>query len=163
MIADPTTHMVLWMGEAEEHGQPSFLALRLKAEGRRIAEAEEVIRRQQGRPPFADPKSFAFDAGLTATLPAAARSPRARMEAAVRAYYASLSGKPAPRFAADCARTENGVATTSGDYGPAKIATGCGEQIRLGLFRDIESVRGLSFPVADEARGADRGDGNARL
>jgi hypothetical protein len=144
VVTDPASGTAVWMGEIAEHGQPSFLAFRLKAQGRSIAEAEQVIRRQQGRPPFADPATFAFDAGLTATLPAKARLPRARMEAIVRSYYSAVGGKgAAPRFAPDCARTENGVT----------VAQDCATPFRLGLFGDVEGVRGLSLPVVDADRG----------
>jgi hypothetical protein len=144
IVTDPVSGNAVWMGEIAEHGQPSFLAFRLKADGRSIAEAEQVIRRQQGRPPFADPAAFAFDAGLTSTLPAKARLPRGRLEAIVRSYYGAIGGKAAaPRFAPDCARTENGVAG----------AQGCATPFRLGMFGDVEGVRGLSVPVVDVERG----------
>ena len=147
VVSDPVSGTAVWMGEIEEHGQPSFLAFRLKADGHSIKEVEQVIRRQQGRPPFADPAAFVFDAGLSTALPAATRLPRSRLEAIVRAYYAAMGGKAAaPRFATDCARTENGVALPVG-------GTDCATPFRLGLFRDVEGVRGLSLPVVDQERG----------
>ncbi|MGI4880742.1 MAG: hypothetical protein ACRYG4_25030 [Janthinobacterium lividum] len=155
VIADPVTSNVVWMGEIEEHGQPAYLALRLAASGRRIAEAEEVIRRKEGRPPFADPQAFVVDARLTSPLPAGSRIPRARIEALVKSYYTAAAGGRvvALRFAADCARTENGVTATGGDPGPAQTAAACAAQFRSGSFGDVENVRGLSVPVVDEARG----------
>jgi len=125
VLADAAAGEVVWMGAIEEHGQPSFLALRLKAAGNRIAEGEAVIRRKEGRPPFADPKAIDFTDGLAAGQ----RTPRARLEAAARGWFAGQA-----RTAPDCRRTENGVA--GGCTAPA-----------------TEAVRGLSFPVTDEARG----------
>ncbi len=50
-----------------------------------------------------------------------------------------------PHPAPDCARTENGLVMTSG--------TSCVGQIKAGLFRDVDRLRGIAFPVVDEAKG----------
>jgi len=156
VVTDPSTATVGWFGTIEEHGQPAFYAMRLKADGNRIAEIETVIRRKEGRPPFGDPVSFTHDPAFAQSLPAAARMPRERMIALVQGYYNSLAandGTVLTRFAPDCARVENGLIASSGDFGPAKFASGCEAQIKLGLFREIDAVRGLTFPVVDKARG----------
>lgn len=132
VIADPAASTVTWMGEVEEHGQPAFLALRLKVAGRAIAEAEAVIRRKEGRPPFADPATFGFGAGLADTLPPAARTSRLRLAAIARSYVA---GRVGTQPASGCVRVENGVARA-----------GC-------AIGGMEAVRGVAVGAVDEGRG----------
>ena len=48
--ADPATGQAAWFGVVQEHGQPAFLALRLKAEDGKITEVETVVRRKGGPP-----------------------------------------------------------------------------------------------------------------
>jgi hypothetical protein len=156
VIADPASDSVVWIGGIAEHGQPSWLALRLKASGGRIAEAEAIIRRKEGRPPYADPIAFVRDAAFGVTLPAASRLPRERLIGLAQGYLNSVAandGTLLSRLAPDCVRTENGLVMTSGEAAPAKIATGCEGQIKAGLFRDVDRVRGLVFPVVDEEHG----------
>jgi hypothetical protein len=156
VIADPATASIVWIGGIAEHGQPGWLALRIKASGGRIAEAEAIIRRKEGRPPYADPTTFVRDAAFAQPVPAAARLPRERLIGLAQGYLNSIAandGTLLTRFAPDCVRIENGLMMTRGDAAPAKIATGCEGQIRAGLFRDVDRVRGVVFPVVDEERG----------
>ena len=51
VVADPSTGNIAWFGVVEEHGQPAFQAMRLKADGRQVAEIEVMTRRKEGRPP----------------------------------------------------------------------------------------------------------------
>ena len=41
--ADPTTGQAVWMGEVEEHGQPAFLAVRLRVEDGKIYRIEAIF------------------------------------------------------------------------------------------------------------------------
>jgi len=61
-VVDPANQSVVWIGAIEEHGQPGWLALRIKAEGGRIVEAEAVMRRKQGSPPYGEPADYRRDA-----------------------------------------------------------------------------------------------------
>jgi hypothetical protein len=154
VIADPATDSIVWIGGIEEHGQPSWLALRIKQSGGRISEAEAIIRRKEGRPPYADPTGFARDAGFT-QVPAG-RLPRERLIGLAQGYLNSVAandGTVLTRIAAGCERTENGLTMTSGAAPLAKLATGCEGQIKAGLFRDVDRMRGVVFPVVDEERG----------
>lgn len=150
IVADPRTGNVAWIGTVAEHGQEAFYAMRIQVEGRRIATVETIVRRKEGRPPFGDPAAFRPDRSLTAPLAAAARMPRARMEALVQGYYNSLErndGTVLTRFAPDCTRIENGVAMTGGTQGD------CEQQVAAARFRYIDRVRDRQVPVIDEERG----------
>ena len=150
--ADPKTGQVVWMGEIEEHGQPGFLALRLKVEGRRIAEAEALLRRKGGPPQYGDPTQYAHDPSFAATVPAKAKLSRDKLVAVANGYLDGLQGKTGARFAPGCARQDNGVATTSGDTADGGVQ-GCAAQFKAGVFKPIRRVRDRRFPIVDEARG----------
>lgn len=132
VVADPDSGNVAWFGIVEEHGQPGFQAMRLKAAGGRIAEIEVVTRRKEGRPPFGDAASFAHDAAFSARLAPAERTSRERMIALARGYY---DGKATTRLASLCARTDTGS------------ASGCGAPAPPGR------TRALRFPAVDAERG----------
>ena len=150
--ADPGAGEVAWMGEIEEHGQPGFLALRLKVKGGKIAEAEAVIRRKGGPPQYGDPTAWAHDPSFAQAAGAKDRPGRAGLVAAVNRYFDGVQGKPGARPAADCARLDNGVATTSGDAAEGGVQ-GCEAQLKAGVFKPISRVRARLYPVVDEARG----------
>ena len=150
--SDPASGQVVWMGEIAEHGQPGFLAQRLKVEGHKIAEAEAVIRRKGGPPQYGDPEAYAHDPAF----PAKAAKPLAAkaLVAVVDGYFDAIEGRKGakPRFAPGCARLDNGVATTSGATADGGVE-GCAAQIRAGVFKPIEKVRGRRYPIVDTARG----------
>ena len=151
--ADPSTGQAVWIGVVEEHGQPGFLALRLKADGRRIAEAELIVRRKGGPPQYGEPEHYVPDPAF-AEAPTGARQDRKALIAAADAYFTGLEGKAAarPPFAADCARVDNGVTTTSGPAAEGGV-TGCEAQFKARVFAPIRDVRGRRYPIVDEARG----------
>lgn len=156
VVADPANDSVVWLGSIDEHGQPGYLALRIKAAGERIAEAEAVIRRKQGRPPYAEPSAYPIDPAFAQTVPSSARLPRERMIGLAQGYLNSIAandGTLLTRLDANCVRVENGLVMTSGDAAPAELATGCEGQIKAGLFRDLDRMRGVRFPAVDEERG----------
>jgi hypothetical protein len=152
--ADPASGQVVWMGEIAEHGQPGFMALRLKVEGRRIAEAEAVIRRKGGLPQYGDPEAYAHDPAFAGAARAARPQDPKSMVRAVDGYFDAVEGKKgsAPGFAAGCARQDNGSATTSGATADGGVE-GCAAQIKAGVFRPIEKVRARRYPIVDAARG----------
>lgn len=98
VVVDATGQSVVWIGAIEEHGQPGWLALRIKAEAGRIVEAEAVMRRKEGRTPYADPTAFHPDAAFARTTAAV---PRDRLATLAQA---ALPGGP---------RVRNGVALGS--------------------------------------------------
>ena len=128
------------------------MALRLKVEGGRIAEAEAVLRRKGGPPQYGDPEAYAHDPAFAAksSKPLAAKA----LALVVDGYFDAMQGKKgvAPKFAPGCERQDNGVATTSGPTAEAGVQ-GCAAQIRAGIFKPIEKVRARRYPVVDTARG----------
>ncbi len=152
--ADPSTGQVVWMGEIEDHGQPGFLALRLRIDHGRIAEAEAVLRRKGGPPQYGDPLTYVHDASFAAAEPEKRRPSRSRLIAQVGAYFDGLEGKAGaqPGFDPRCARFDNGVATTAGDTAEGGVQ-GCEAQFKAGVFKPIARVRSRRLPVVDESRG----------
>ncbi len=156
-VADPTTGQIAWIGSVEEHGQPGFLAMRIRTTGGRIAEVETVARRKGGPPEYGDPAANAHDPSFAQAEPKARRLGRKQLTALVDGYFASLQnddGRVRTRFAAACERRANGVVTTA----PGKDATGgvegCQAQIRAGVFKAVGKVRLEHAPmVVDEAKG----------
>jgi hypothetical protein len=153
LIADPGSGNVLWLGIVEEHGQPAYLALRLKVEGRAIAEAEAIVGREGTPTWFAATEGYALSRDFSRTLPEDERLPRARLEALVDGYYSSMQlndGTVQTAIADECERLTNGYSTTHAD---GIDVTGCREQLELGWYRHVDRVRARRFPIVDEARG----------
>lgn len=153
VLTDTQSGRAAWIGSIDEHGQPAFYAMTMRAPGGRIAAVESIIRRREGRPPFGDPVAFARDPAFPAAVPAGARTPREAMVALARAYFASQAGAGAvPAFDARCRLVENGVVMT-GNLPAAKGEDGrCGTGLRRGLFQEYEEVR-WRIELVDEARG----------
>ena len=153
--ADPQTGQVAWIGTVEEHGQPAFFALRLKAEGGKIAEAETVVRRKGGPPQFGDAAAFHPDPAFGRATSAADRVSRDRLASLVEGYLDTLQagdGRVLARFAPDCARTDNGVATTDGATAEGGVQ-GCQAQFKAKVFKPVSRVRGRALPVVDASTG----------
>ncbi len=150
--SDPATGQAVWMGEIADHGQPGFMALRLKVEGGRIAEAEAVLRRKGGPPQYGDPEAYAHDPAFAAEVakPMAAKA----LTGVVDGYFDAVQGRrgAAAKIAPGCERQDNGVATTSGPTAEGGVQ-GCAAQIRAGIFKPIEKVRARRYLVVDTARG----------
>ena len=149
---DPSTGEVVWIGDVGEHGQPGFLALRLRIVGGKIADAEAVIRRKGGPAQYGDPEHYTHDPAFGSA--GGGGLSRARLVAVVDGYFDAVQGKPGarPQIAAGCARLDNGVPTTSGDTADGGV-TGCAAQLKAGVFKPIVRVRARRFPVVDEVRG----------
>jgi hypothetical protein len=138
-VADETAGEVAWFGVVEEHGEPSFLALRLKAVDGRIAEAETVIRRKGGPAPYGDPASYRPDPALAQLEPGPRRMSRRQLIAAADAYFDALAaGRTTGGLSRGCLRRENGAQ-----------AVACESPGRPGLGK----VRARAYPIVDEVRG----------
>jgi hypothetical protein len=152
--ADPTTGNATWYGTVEEHGQPSYYAMRLKVEDGKTSEVEVVLRRKGMDPgPFGDPTNYTHDPAFSEILPPGRRVPRSKLLELANGYFDTLQqndGTIHTKFAPDCARQENGRTTTDGSF--ASMARGCEAQFKQGTFRYDKRVR-RHFVLADEERG----------
>jgi hypothetical protein len=150
--ADPASGQVAWMGVVEEHGQPAFLALRLKVESGKIAEVETVVRRKGGPPQYSDPATYAHDPAFAEA--SAGKTAPAALKALVGGYFDTLEGKAGahPSVAGDCERLDNGVATTKGATAEDGVQ-GCAAQFSAHVFKPVSRVRERRYPVIDTARG----------
>jgi len=152
-VAEPATGNVLWLGIVEEHGQAAYLALRIRVDGRRIADVETVLGRDGPPAPFADPAGYVLDAAFARQVPGRNRAARARIESLVAGYYASLQlndGAVQTQIADDCERLTNGEPTT---HGEGIDVEGCRQQLAAGWYRYVDRVRSLRIPIIDEERG----------
>ncbi|MEY2854029.1 MAG: hypothetical protein RL030_1161 [Pseudomonadota bacterium] len=162
-VADPELGTVTWHGMISDHDAWAWYGLRLKVQGRRIAEVEVSAARERNPGPFGDPKKFALDPAFSVELPASERSSRRKMLALVGDYQDSVQrndGRVLTRLQPDCVRRENGVNVSAGDIGsagivkaPGSFATGCEAQLKLGLYFPVDAVRGRRVLAVDEARG----------
>jgi len=161
--ADPANGQVVFFGVVEEHGVPSFLALRLKVEDRKISEVETIVDRKGNGPgPFGDPASLAAVPVLLEDVPPAERTPRARMISLADGYFSTLQlndGQLFTQFTPDCSRRENGVWTASDPHPDPKSTYSafgrfsCEEGFKLGNYRWDDRLRDRRFPLVDEERG----------
>lgn len=149
---DPSTGNVAWFGTVEEHGQPAYIAVRLKVDDGKTSEVEVVIQRKEVGGPFGDPAKYSHDPAFTEDLPAKERLSRSTLISLADGYFSTLQqndGTLHTKFDVDCARNENGMVTTDGSFG----AKGCETQFKLGTYRYDDRVRGRNFFVVDEERG----------
>lgn len=152
--ADPATGNVAWYGTVDEHGQPSYYAMRLKVEDGKTAEVEAVVRRKGYAGPFGDPAHYTQDPSFEEVLPPSERVPRRTLIRLADGYFSTLQrndGTLHTSFDPQCERQENGMITTNGSF--ATTVKGCAAQFRLGLFRFVERARARRFFIADVERG----------
>jgi hypothetical protein len=155
-VADPSTGNVSWFGVVLEHGQPAYLAVRLKITTRRIAEVETVIHGQGEAGPFGDADQYTHDAAFEQAVGASEHSTRSQLISVADGYFSTLQqndGTIRTRFDPQCGRTENGISTTHGGFGNSAVAQGCEAQFKLGLYRFDDEVRARRFELVDVDRG----------
>ena len=162
MVADVETGNTAWFGIVEEHGNPAYLAMRLKVENRLITEIETVVNRLPDMPkPFGDPDAVSHDPEFSRILPVEERRSRARLVTVADGYFNTVElndGEVFTLFTDDCARLENGISTTSappngGGGNSASIAQGCENQFRLGIYHINKRIRERRYPIIDVERG----------
>lgn len=156
-FADPEHGEVAYFGVIEERGVPAYLALRLKVDAHRIAEAELIVNRKSETGPRGDPMQLSPDPAFRRAVPLDERVARARMIDLAYGYFSTLQlndGKIFTQFAADCGRLENGM-PTAGDLRAANPYSRlhCEEQFKLGNYRWDTRLRDRRFPLVDEERG----------
>ena len=152
---DPATGNVAWFGLVEEHGAPAFYAMRLKAEGGKVAEVEAVVARKGYPGPFGDPATYVHDPAFAEVVPRAERVSRKQLVELANGYFGTMQlndGTIRTKFDPQCARAENGLSTTTGTFGNAAIANGCEAQFKLGMYKYDDRVR-RRFDLVDEEHG----------
>jgi hypothetical protein len=162
-VADPVAGTYTWYGLIYDHDAPAYAGVRLKMKGAKVGEAEVIVARERNPGPWGDPKKFAVDGRFDAVVPAAQRNKRAQLIALAQGYAASMQrndGALKTKFESGCDRTENGVVVSQGEVGsiglvksPGKLAQGCEAQLKLGLYRPVDRVRGRRVLAVDEERG----------
>jgi len=159
-VADEQTGNVAWFGIVEEHGNPAYLAARIKVEDGEIIEVETVVNRLPDMPkPFGDPEQVIHDSAFSEILPPEERRSRERLVAVADGYFSTVElndGDVFTQFHPDCGRLENGILTTGGGGGGANagsIAEGCEPQLRLGIYRINKRIRERRYPIIDVERG----------
>jgi len=163
MVADIETGNAAWFGIVEEHGNPAYLAMRIKVEDRLITEVETVLNRLPDMPkPFGNPDTVSHDPAFSETLPIEERRSRARLVAVADGYFNTVElndGDVFTLFSDDCSRLENGISTTaapppgSRDGNSASIAVGCENQFKLGIYHINKRIRERRYPIVDVERG----------
>jgi hypothetical protein len=162
-VADASAGTYAWYGLIYDHDAPAYAGVRLKMKGAKVAEAEVIVARERNPGPWGDLAKFAIDARFEAVVPAAQRSARKDLIAAAQGYAETVQrndGTLRTKFEPGCTRTENGVIVSQGEVGsiglvksPGKLAQGCEAQLKLGLYRPVDRVRGRRVLAVDEERG----------
>jgi hypothetical protein len=145
--ADVGTHSIVWIGIINENDKPVMVALRLKVNGRRIAEAETVV----GRAPLSAAATVtAPRPDFAEVIPEPERLPRERLIAIADSNWDAMErgdGHLAP-YAVDCERYDNGEQTSRGsspapgaaDSGGAIEDRSCFGQMNSGRFNNGNRV-----------------------
>ncbi len=162
-VADAVTGTYTWYGLIYDHDAPAWAGVRLRATGAHISEAEVIVARERNPGPWGDPKRFAVDPRFQSVVPSGQRGSRKQLVAEVQGYADTVQrndGTLHARFDSACTRTENGVVVSQGEVGsiglvksPGQYAQGCEAQLKLGLYRPVDRLRGRRVLGVDEQRG----------
>lgn len=158
VVADEETGNAAWFGLIEEHGNPAYLAMRIKVAKGEITEVETVVNRLPDMPkPFGDPDKVEHDPAFSEILPESERRSRERLIAVADGYFNTVElndGDVFTLFDDECGRLENGISTTSSSgIGSSDFAQGCEAQFRLGIFKINKRIRERRYPIVDVQRG----------
>ena len=157
-VADAQGGQAGFLGTIRENGTPAILALRLKAETRRICEIETLVARDEAGAQRLEKLDGPHPVFLE-TIPLAERASRKELIETANMYFTGLErndGKGVYPFTDDCNRLENGKQTTSNPSEEARSfdvnALSCKEQFEIGFFRFVTRIRDRRFVVIDEER-----------
>jgi hypothetical protein len=166
--ADVDQQQAGFLGVMERQGQdgtePVMVAMRLKLEGGKIAEAEHIVAglNANNLARVQTPR-----AGLSSEVPAANRKSHGELVKIGLSYYDALDdndGTLMP-FADDCQRHENGMITAGPEAGPgpnadtsrAPVARLCGPQLSSKTFTYIDRIENRRLIAADPVTGLSMG------
>jgi hypothetical protein len=161
-FADVAAGQAGFIGTLREHGKGMILVLRLAVQGGRISEIEQLAIRTGN---VADYEQLRPDPLWSASVPEAARIPRAELTALADRYYSGMQRNDPHGdysfFHKDCNRIEHGRQTTNmppSNYGHSDIANfvtlGCEAQFQTGFLGFVTRIRGRRYAVVDEERQA---------
>jgi hypothetical protein len=157
-FADTERDEVEYWGVFDEMGQPAILAVRLRAEGERLAEAETIVTR---RGPFFDPERV-LEPGKSfhRVLDPAERCSRAELVRAADLYFDAIEQQDGSLVPVEgrCRRLVNGAVDSMDAEenlipGEEHRALSVAQQIDEGHYAYIERLRDRRFPIADVERG----------
>ncbi len=172
-VADVPRQRIGFLGTISEDGRtadmdaPAVIALRLKIDGGRISEVEQMVVRNADAAQRIEARGEPR-AAFTTAVPAAQRMTRAELIATANKYFSGMQqidGKGDYPFADDCNRIENGgqstnVATPAGEARPDPATAtnyssqwSCREQFESGLLHFVTRIRDRRFVAVDEERG----------
>jgi len=143
-----------FFGLMTENGEPCFIALRLKVEGRAFSEAEALVARW-GNPLWGPEGHTEPRPELLDTVPLEELSTRGEAITIADSYFNAIElddGEIVPLHP-DCIRIENGVQTTSN---PARAGVGrlpVKEGLSSGFYSYVREIRDRRYPVYDEETG----------
>ncbi|HTR00988.1 MAG TPA: hypothetical protein VMH83_13400 [Candidatus Acidoferrum sp.] len=153
LLTDASTGNVVWYGISTEHEQPAYHGLRLKIVNKQISEVESILGRKEEPEVFAPTDGFKVDPAFTTKLAANAKRSREQLIALVDGYYNTKvqnNGQVLTAFAGDCVQVVNGVNLTAGDaYWAAKAVPGCEAQMKAGVYKPVERIRGRRYPLVN--------------
>ena len=175
-VADEETGNAAWFGIVEEHGNPAYLAMRIKVDEGEITEVETIVVRRPDMPkPFGNPQTIRHDPEFAAVLPPEQRRSRERLISVADGYFNTVElndGHIFTQFHPDCRRLENGIATAAASApaaggrppGPGggnalALSAGCESQLKLGIYRINKRIRERRYPIIDVERGVIVGTG----
>ena len=153
-MIDEANDQAGFFGLLTENGEPCFLALRLKAEGGLISEAEALVARW-GNPLWGPDDYTRPRQELLQRVPPAERASRAEAIAIADSYFNAIEqddGDIVPVHP-DCIRIENGIQTTSNPTraGVGRLPVKAG--LSSGFYSYIKEIRDRRYPVFDEEQG----------
>jgi hypothetical protein len=144
IVADSTTGKAVWIGRIEEHGQPAWGVITVKANGTGVTGVDALIRRKEYGPPYADPDPATNPAPVYAVLAESERTSAISMRAGAETIHAAMNADaPAPAVLADnCTWFVNGVNVGN-----------CTPPFSGPSLQSIEQVRDRKALAVDESRG----------
>ena len=155
---DPKSGQAAYFGTMEEGGAPVIVSLRIKMEGRKIAEAEWIIARKGEA--LLNVANLAAEPPPEAIAPKAGRPSRAQLAAAANSYFDGLQGHDGTFVAHNpgCIRLENGTRVTgrrAPPPGSAAVEFDAGDcAANLDRMTQIEVRR--ASPLSADRRGGGR-------
>lgn len=143
-----------FFGALTENGEPCFIALRLKVNGRELSQAEALVARW-GNPLWGPAGFHEPRAELVQAVPRAERATRQEAIAIANSYFDAIeldNGEIVPVHP-DCIRIENGVQTTSNPERSGVGRLSVKEGISSGFYSYIREIRDRRHPVYDDETG----------